>query len=83
MRKSERIANIETAIYVLALTAARDMDATQEQDKEVLAKIRDCIREIITLKDGNPNYAILATAGMSETKGLQIINDELNFNEEE
>lgn len=80
MKKTERISNLETAVYVLALTAARDNDVTQEQDKEVLAKIRDYMHEIITLKNGNPNFTILATAGMSETQGLELAKD---FDKEE
>ena len=75
MKKADKIANLETAAYVLALTAARDNDATQEQDKEVLAKIRDYIYEIISLKNGNPNFTILATAGMSESQGLELAKD--------
>lgn len=75
MKKTENIANLETAIYVLAITAARDNDATQEQDKEVLAKIRDYMHKIIALKNENPNFTILATAGMSESKGLELVKD--------
>ena len=75
MKKTEKIANLETAAYVLALTAARDKEATQEQDKEVLAKIRDYLKEIIALKNGNPNFVVLEIAGMSELDGLKIAND--------
>ena len=37
--------------------------------------IRDFMNEVIMLKGGNPNYTIFATAGMSETKGIEIAMD--------
>ena len=80
MKKTERIQTLETVAYVLALTAARDNNATQEQDKEVLKKIRNYIGEIIVLKNGIPNFTILTTVGMSETEALKIAKD---FDKEE
>lgn len=80
MKKTERIQTLETVAYVLALTAARDNNATQEQDKEVLKKIRNYMEEIIVLKNGTPNFTILATVGMSEAEALEIAKD---FDKEE
>ena len=33
------------------------------------------MHKIIALKNGNPNFTILATAGMSESKGLELVKD--------
>ena len=75
MTMKEEKERLQTAAYVLALTGARDNEATKEQDKEALRKIRDYLEEIIKLSKGNPGMIIMATAGWSIDDGIQCVKE--------
>ena len=69
----EKADYLEMAAYMLALTAARDTDATQSLDKTVLARIRDLLADRLRITGANPNMLIMQTVGVSEEEGLMAV----------
>lgn len=74
MTKKEKqlLEQCEVAIYVLAITCARD--GSIEEKTEALTMIRDLESKAILLRDNkaNPNFVILSTVGMSAGDGIEL-----------